>query len=101
MNATRGVETRSIAGSSARFKNKTTLSSAPDFVKSCIKKFASSNVIPIAPNTTANSSLPPSTFDCRIICAAKRLWGNPEPENIGSFCPRTRVLIPSIDEMPV
>jgi hypothetical protein len=37
----------------------------------------------------------------RTIWAARRLWGRPEPEKIGSFWPRTRLLRPSMVEMPV
>ena len=29
------------------------------------------------------------------------MWGKPEPENIGSFWPRTNVFIPSILDIPV
>ena len=29
------------------------------------------------------------------------IWGRPEPEKMGSFCPRTRVFRPSMVEMPV
>ena len=29
------------------------------------------------------------------------LWGRPEAEKIGSFCPLTRVFIPSMVEIPV
>ena len=90
-----------MAGSLARFINRTALSIAPVFVKSSIKNCASSKVIPIAPNTTANFASSPSTFACLAICAATLLCGSPEPENIGNFCPLTRVLSPSIVEIPV
>ena len=56
--------------------------------------------MPIAPNTMANSS-PDLTRAWRMICAASSLAGRPEPEKIGSFCPRTSVFRPSIAEMPV
>ncbi len=41
------------------------------------------------------------TVACLAICAAKILWDIPEPENIGSFCPLTSVIMPSITETPV
>jgi len=97
-----GVAMRSIAGSFARFMNNTARSIAPVLRKSLMKKSASSNVMPIAPNTTAKLSvLSPSTFACLAICAARFACGRPEPENTGSFWPRTSVFRPSIAEMPV
>ncbi len=54
LSAIRGVAILSIAGSFARFINSTALSIAPVFLNSSIKKSASSKVIPIAANTTAN-----------------------------------------------
>ncbi len=101
VSAIRGKMTRSIVGSSARFRNITVLSSAPVFSKSLMKRFASSDVIPIAQKTTANFSSFPRTFACLAIWAASSLWGSPEAEKIGSFCPRTNVLSPSIVEIPV
>jgi len=95
------VISRSTAGSSARFRNRTTFSRAPERSKSFLKNLASSAVIPIAQNITANSSSFPSTFAWRAICAAQRLWGSPLPEKRGSFCPLTRVFIPSIVLIPV
>jgi len=91
----------STAGSSARFKKSTTLSKAPERSKSFLKNLASSAVMPIAQNITANSSSSPSTFAWRAICAATRLWGSPLPEKRGSFCPLTRVFIPSMTLIPV
>ena len=73
---------------------------APVFVKSSMKYCASSKVMPIAANTTAKSP-PESTVDCLAICAASSLCGRPASENIGSFCPLTRVLSPSITDTPV
>ena len=35
------------------------------------------------------------------ICAANLACGSPEPEKIGSFCPRTNVFKPSMALMPV
>ena len=59
----RGVAIRSMAGSFARFMNSTARSIAPVRRKSLMKKSASSNVIPIAPNTTAKLlESPPSTL---------------------------------------
>ena len=73
--------------------------------KSEIKKSASSNVMPTAAKTTANleSSVTPPvrTLAWRVIWAARLAWGSPDPEKMGSFCPRTRVFSPSIVEMPV
>ena len=66
-----------------------------------MKKFASSNVIPIAAKTTANGSSVPTTFACLAICAARLACGRPEAEKIGSFCPRTSVFSPSMAETPV
>ena len=61
VNATFGVVILSIAGSFARFMNKTVLSMAPVRLKSEMKKSASSKVIPMAPKTTANGSSDPTT----------------------------------------
>lgn len=58
-------------------------------------------MIPIAANTTANPSSSDNTLACLAICAATWLCGSPFPEKIGSFCPRTRVLSPSMVEIPV
>ena len=91
----------SIAGSSAVFRNRTLLFSAPDSSRLLLKYSASLYCTPIAANTTAKSSFVPTTFACLAICAARMLCDIPEPENIGSFCPRTRVIIPSITETPV
>ena len=96
-----GVAIRSIAGSFARLINITVLSIAPVFLKSFIKKSASSNVIPIAAKTIAKFSLLFKTVDCLAICAASSLCGNPLAEKIGSFCPLTNVFSPSIADIPV
>ncbi len=98
--ARRGVAMRSTAGSSARLVKSTVRSMAPVFLKSSMKYWASSKVMPIAANTTAKSS-PVFTFAWRAICAASSAWGSPDMENTGSFWPRTRVLRPSIAETPV
>src|SRR5881409_2154759 len=99
--AIRGVMSRSTAGSSARFRNRTARRSAPVRSKSSMKTRASSCVIPIAAKTTPNDSRLPTTLACRAICSATSLCGRPAPENNGSFWPRTRVFKPSIVEMPV
>src|SRR5437870_1192636 len=99
--AIRGVMSRSTAGSSARFRNRTARRSAPVRSKSSMNTRASSCVIPIAAKTTPNDSPLPTTFACRAICSATSLCGSPAPENSGSFWPRTRVFRPSIVEMPV
>ena len=54
----------------------------------------------MAANTTAKSP-PESTVACLAICAASSLCGSPASEKIGSFCPLTRVLSPSITDTPV
>ena len=51
-----GVMIRSTVGSSARFIKKQTRSSAPVSANECWKNEASRLVMPIAPNTIANSS---------------------------------------------
>src|SRR6266705_985846 len=99
--AIRGVMSRSTAGSSARFRNRTARRSAPVRSKSSMNTRASSCVIPIAAKTTPNDSRLPTTFACRAICSATSLCGRPAPENNGSFWPRTSVFRPSIVEMPV
>ena len=91
----------STAGSLARFVNSTVRSMAPVRLNSLTKNSDSSNVMPMAAKTTAKLLSPSSTFACRAICAASCACGRPEPEKIGSFCPRTRVLRPSMLEMPV
>src|SRR5439155_271030 len=97
----RGVMSRSTAGSSARFRNRTARRSAPVRSKSSMKTRASSCVMPIAAKTTPNGSWDPRTFAWRAICSATSLCGRPAPEKSGSFWPRTSVLSPSIVEMPV
>jgi hypothetical protein len=66
-----------------------------------MKYWASSLVIPIAANTTAKAVSEPGTVACLAICRAISLCGRPDAEKIGSFCPRTRVFVPSIVEIPV
>jgi len=51
-----------MAGSFARFTNMTVRSMAPVSRKLSMKKFDSSNVIPIAANTTTNGSFVPRTL---------------------------------------
>ncbi|MBT9150820.1 MAG: hypothetical protein DDT40_00999 [candidate division WS2 bacterium] len=91
----------SITGSLARLRKTVVLSIAPEASKSLIRKFASSKVMPMPAKITANDSPDLSTFACRTIWAAMRIWGIPDPENIGSFCPLTRTFKPSMEEMPV
>ena len=79
----------------------TVLSIAPDSLNEFTKKLDSSKVIPIAANTTANFSFVPLTLACFAICAASCACGSPDAENIGSFCPLTSVLSPSIADIPV
>ena len=62
VSAIRGVEIRSIAASDAKLIKSTVRSIAPVFLKSEMKKSASSKVIPTAANTTANFSSRPRTF---------------------------------------
>src|SRR5919201_838436 len=99
--AIRGVMSRSTAGSSARLRKRTARRRAPVRSKSSMNTRASSCVMPIAANTTPNDSFAPRTFACLAIWRATSLCGNPAPEKRGSFCPRTRVLSPSIVEIPV
>src|SRR6266540_2771602 len=99
--AIRGVMSRSTAGSSARFRNRTARLSAPVRSKSFMNTRASSCVMPIAAKTTPNGSLLPRTFACRAIWSATSLCGKPAPEKSGSFWPRTSVFNPSIVEIPV
>ncbi len=88
-------------GSDDKFMNIAALERAPVFLNSFMKKFASSLVIPMAPNTTAKLSPVFRVFACLAICDASTLCGRPEPENMGSFCPLTSVFIPSIVDIPV
>ena len=97
----RGVAIRSTAGSSARLRKTTADFSAPVLSNSFMNMCFSSLVIPMAMNTTANSSSVPRTFACLAIWSATSLWGRPDAEKIGSFCPLTRVFIPSMVEIPV
>jgi hypothetical protein len=55
----------------------------------------------MAANTTEKRLSSSGSLAWRTICAARRLWGRPEAEKIGSFCPRTRELRPSMVETPV
>jgi len=96
-----GVRILSTAGSSARLRNTTALSRAPVLSKSARKCWASSLVMPMAQKMTANDSASPRALACLAICRATSLWGRPAPEKMGSFWPRTRVLVPSMVEMPV
>ena len=80
---------------------RTVLSIAPDSRKDSSKKCASSNVMPIAANTTAKGSFEPSTCAWRAICAASCACGKPDAEKIGSFWPRTSVFSPSMADTPV
>jgi hypothetical protein len=57
--------------------------------------------MPIAAKTTRNFEAEEGTVDWLTIWAVILPAGRPEPENTGSFCPRTRVFIISMDEMPV
>ena len=97
-----GVRRRSTTGSFARFRNMTTWSAAPLSSKVRRKNSATSYLTPIAAKTMAKSSSESSPREaCCTICAASLSWGRPFPEKIGSFCPRIRVVSPSIAEIPV
>jgi len=48
-----------------------------------------------------NHSAVVRTAACRAICKAMSLCGRPEPEKMGSFWPRMRVFMPSMEEIPV
>ena len=65
-----------------------------------MKNRATSYLTPMAAKTMTNGSSEVRIFDWRTICAASLLCGRPLPEKIGSFCPRMRVFIPSMQEMP-
>ena len=92
---------RSTDGSSASERNIATFRRTPDCSKESTKNLATSNLTPMAAKTIANWTSSLRSFAWRAICAAMRLWGSPLPEKIGSFWPRTRVFIRSIEEMPV
>ncbi len=98
--AMRGASSRSMVGSPAWFRNSTVRSSAPLRANRSTKVWVSRAVIPIPANTTANGS-PRGARACSTIEAASSSPGSPGPENTGSFCPRTRVFIPSMALMPV
>ncbi len=57
--------------------------------------------MPIAQNTTANSSSLPRTVACLATWAAAILCGNPASEKNGSFWPLTSEFIASMVDMPV
>ena len=102
VSATFGVIRRSTTGSFARFRNMATWSATPLSSKVLRKKSATSCLTPIAANTIANSSSESSPREaCFTICAASWSWGRPFPEKIGSFCPRIKVVSPSMAEIPV
>ena len=100
--ATLGVIRRSTTGSLARFRYITTWSDTPLSSKVRRKNSATSYLTPMAANTMANFSSELSPKDaCFTIWAARRSWGRPFPEKIGSFWPRIRVVRPSMAEIPV
>ena len=66
-----------------------------------MKNRATSYLTPMAAKTMTNGSSEVRIFAWRTICAASRLCGRPLPEKIGSFCPRTSVFMPSMQEIPV
>jgi len=90
-----------MGGSSARFRNIAVFESAPDSAKEARKNSASSCLTPMAQKTTAKPSSLAVMRAWRAIWAASSLCGSPAPENTGSFCPRMRVFMPSMAEMPV
>ena len=91
-----------MMGSDERFKNIVTRLNAPDSSKLLRKYSATSFVTPMAQNTTPKLSVESSlSWAWRTICAASWLWLMPEPEKMGSFCPRISVMSVSIEEMPV
>ena len=90
-----------MVGSSAKLMNAMSRERAPVSSNS-FKKYAYSRcVIPMAPKTTRNSSPSPRTWAFFRIMAAIWFAGKPAPEKIGNFWPRTRVLKPSMAEIPV
>ena len=115
VSAMRGVMMRSIVGSFARLRKRTTFSSDPLLSKSRRKKFAVSRFTPIAAKTMQNSSSLGSSSlirsfaasgcftrpACLQICAAISLWGKPAAEKSGIFCPRAIEFMTSMVPMPV
>ena len=102
VSTTLGVIRRSTTGSLARLINMETCSETPLSSKVRRKKSATSYLTPMAPNTMANCSSELSPREaCCTIWAASWSWGSPLPEKMGSFCPRIRVVRPSIAEIPV
>ena len=95
-----------MVGSSARLMNVVVLPIAPLSSNPFLKNMASLAVIPIAPKTMENlpspsSPVEPGAWAWVSIWRASSLAGSPEPEKIGSFCPLTRVLRPSMADIPV
>ena len=102
VSAQRGVRMRSMIGSFERFRNMTTFCSTPDSSKERRKYSATSFFAPMAAKTMQNLSSPSSLMRaCRAICTASSLCFMPEPEKMGSFCPRISVMSVSMVEMPV
>ena len=56
----------------------------------------------MAAKMTQNPALSsPVIRDWRTIWTASLLWDMPEPEKMGSFCPRIRVVMQSMVDIPV
>ena len=90
-----------MMGAEARLRNMTTRLRAPASSKERRKNSAVSFLTPMAAKTMANSPSWLGTLACRTIWAASSLCFMPEPEKMGSFCPRMRVAQPSMADMPV
>ena len=102
VSAQRGVRMRSMIGSLERLRNMTTFCSTPDSSKDRRKYSATSFFAPMAAKTMAKLfSFASLIFAWRAICTASSLCFMPEPEKMGSFCPRISVISTSMVEMPV
>ena len=82
-----------MMGSEARFRNMTTRCRTP--ASSKFRRKNSASVVLDAHGGKDDGKLLPSspaTWAWRTIWAASSLWAMPEPEKMGSFCPRIRVV---------
>ena len=90
-----------MMGSEARLRNMTTRCRAPASSKLRRKNSAVSFFTPMAAKTMAKAPSWSATRAWRTIWAASSLCFMPEPEKMGSFCPRMRVEQPSMADTPV
>lgn len=68
----------------------------PSIIQEIHKEYIASGA-----NTIANLESEFKTLACLAICAASCACGSPAAENTGNFCPLTKVLSPSIADIPV